>query len=41
MVLDAGQLPQQVLPLSSLDRMCRSLSEPISQRDWFKENEGR
>ncbi|WP_104689963.1 hypothetical protein [Helicobacter felis] len=40
-VLDAGQLPQQVLPLSSLDRMCRSLSEPISQRDWFKENEGR
>ncbi|WP_104687225.1 hypothetical protein [Helicobacter felis] len=39
--LDPGQMPQQVLPLSSLDRMCRSLSEPISQRDWFEENEGR
>ncbi|WP_162984098.1 hypothetical protein [Helicobacter felis] len=39
--LDAGQIPQQVRPLSSLDRMCRSLSEPISQRDWFEENEGR
>ncbi|WP_120945280.1 hypothetical protein [Helicobacter labacensis] len=31
----------QVRPLSSLDSLCRSLSKPTSQRNWFKENEGR
>ncbi|WP_120952295.1 hypothetical protein [Helicobacter sp. L8] len=39
-VLDSGQMPQQVRPLSSLDSLCRSLSKPISQRNWFDENEG-